>query len=274
MNFNFELILFYAVVICGVIALFDMLFFSRKRKRAYTETTKNLINPPEFKYPLIVDYARSFFPILLLVFLLRSFLYEPFRIPTGSLTPSLLIGDFLLVNKFDYGVRLPVIHTKVFKTGEPQRGDIIVFRYPPNPSVLYIKRTIGLPGDHIDYVDKVLFVNGKKVSQDFNRYAISKEDEGATFNVVEKTEDLFGVKHLIFQHPQQPSYDFKDVVVPEGMYFMMGDNRDSSDDSRVWGFVPDGNIVGKAVMVWMSWDQFADSLTQKIRWNRVGMRVV
>src|SRR5436190_1289131 len=138
MNFNFELILFYATIISGVIALIDVLFFAKKRRAAEQE-----------KMPLIFDYARSFFPVLLIVFLLRSFLYEPFRIPSGSLEPTLLVGDFILVNKFDYGIRLPVLHKKIYATGDIKRGDIIVFRYPPDPSIDYIKRVIGLPGDHI-----------------------------------------------------------------------------------------------------------------------------
>ena len=155
MNFNFELILFYLVLISGVIAVFDIIFLARHRKRKKT------------KMHFIVDYAWSFFPVLLLVFLLRSFLYEPFRIPSESLEPSLLAGDFILVNKFDYGIRLPVLHTKIFNIGEPMRGDIMVLRWPPNPSILFIKRVIGLPGDHISYINKELYVNGHKIPQEF-----------------------------------------------------------------------------------------------------------
>ncbi|HEX2548744.1 MAG TPA: signal peptidase I, partial [Gammaproteobacteria bacterium] len=131
MNFNFELILFYAVLISGVIALIDIIFFAKKRKAAYAESIKGVNNPPEMKYPIIIDYARSFFPVLLLVFLLRSFLFEPFRIPSGSLEPTLSVGDFILVNKYHYGIRLPVTHTKIFALEDPKRGDIIVFRWPP-----------------------------------------------------------------------------------------------------------------------------------------------
>src|SRR5690348_9324908 len=149
MNFNFELILFYATIITGLISLFDIIFLAPRRRHK-----KNLNKPAHI--PLLADYSRSFSPILLIVFLLRSFLYEPFRIPSGSLEPTLLTGDFILVNKFDYGIRLPVVHKKIFGTAEPQRGDIMIFRWPPNPSFDFIKRVIGLPGDHISYINKEL----------------------------------------------------------------------------------------------------------------------
>lgn len=260
MNFNFELILFYAVVISGVIALFDWVFLARRRKLAGVA--------PE-KLPVIIDYARSFFPILLVVFLLRSFLYEPFRIPSGSLKPTLLEGDFILVNKFAYGVRLPVIHKKILSMGDPQRGDVMVFRYPPNPSVDYIKRVIGVPGDHISYINKVLYVNGKQIPQQFVKNTTDIDDNGTNWNVVQKQEDFFGVKHEIFQFPGRSNDDFKDVVVPPGMYFAMGDNRDDSADSRYWGFVPEANIVGQANAVWMS----IDTNHYGVRWNRLGSRI-
>lgn len=260
MNFNFELILFYALIICGVISLFDMIFLAPKRR-------KN--NIPTEKMPIIIDYARSFFPVLLIVFLLRSFLYEPFRIPSGSLKPTLLVGDFILVNKFDYGVRLPVIHKKIYPVHDIKHGDIVVFRYPANPSVDFIKRIIGLPGDKISYIDKVLYVNGKQIPQEFQKNMTDQDSDESSWDVVQKQEDFFGVKHAIYQIPNRPADDLKDVVVPPGMYFAMGDNRDDSADSRFWGFVPDKNIIGKASVVWMSWDADAD-LLHKIRWNRLG----
>jgi signal peptidase I len=266
MNFNFELILFYAVLISGVIALLDIIFWEKKRKVAFAEKNKNVQKPPEMKLPLIIDYARSFFPVLLLVFLLRSFLFEPFRIPSGSLEPTLLTGDFILVNKFNYGVRLPVLHKKIMSFNEPKRGDIIVFRWPPNPSVDFIKRVVGIPGDHISYIDKTLYINGNKIPQEFLREATDQDDSGDTWSVVEKQENLLGVKHSIFQNAHRPNDDMKDIVVPEGMYFAMGDNRDDSADSRYWGFVPEKNIVGKANVVWMSWN----SPDHKIRWERIG----
>src|SRR3990167_8105400 len=157
MDLNFELILFYAALITGLTCLYDIILLAPKRKRAGKEA----------KLSTIVEYSRSFFPILLIVFLLRSFLYEPFRIPSGSLEPTLLMGDFILVNKFDYGIRLPVIHKKIFNMGSPKHGDIIVFRWPPNPSVDFIKRVIGLPGDRISYINKVLYINGQKKPQKF-----------------------------------------------------------------------------------------------------------
>lgn len=265
MNFNFELILFYATVISGVIALLDVIFWAPKRKLAHEQLAANLeIAPPE-KMPLIIDYARSFFPILLLVFFLRSFLYEPFRIPSGSLEPTLLIGDFILVNKFDYGVRLPVLHKLVYPTDGPQRGDIMVFRWPANPSVDFIKRVIGLPGDKISYINKVLYVNGQKISQEYEKPSVSIDESGNLTDVVQKQEDFFGIKHAIFEAPGQTSYDYHDIEVPKGMYFVMGDNRDFSADSRFWGFVPDENIVGKASAIWMSWD----SMAHNVRWNRL-----
>lgn len=260
MNFNFELILFYATLIAGVISLFDILFLAPKRKK------KNI---SEEKMPIIIDYARSFFPVLLIVFLLRSFLFEPFRIPSGSLKPTLLVGDFILVNKFNYGVRLPVIHQKIVSINDIKHGDVIVFRYPANPSLDFIKRVIGLPGDKISYVDKILYVNGKQIPQEFQQNTTDHDPDQASWNVVQKQEDFLGIKHAIYQTPDRPSDDLKDIVVPPGMYFAMGDNRDDSADSRYWGFVPDKNVIGKASMIWMSWNSEGD-LLHKIRWNRIG----
>jgi len=261
MHFNFELILFYAVAISGVIALFDLLFLARARKRRYAGAP--------VKFPILIDYARSFFPILLIVFLLRSFLFEPFRIPSGSLEPTLLVGDFILVNKYHYGIRLPVIHKKIYELAVPSRGDIVVFRWPPNPSIDFIKRVIGIPGDKVSYIDKTLYINGMKIPQEFKQYAIDEEDNNRAINVVEKRENLLGLSHSIYQDPDKVSYDFRDIVVPKGMYFVMGDNRDNSADSRFWGFVPDDNIVGKASFVWMSWN----SSDYGIRWGRIGGRL-
>lgn len=259
MNFNFELILFYATLVTGLIALFDIIFLAPKRSRK--PKTRE-----ELKLPLIIDYSRSFFPILLIVFLLRSFLFEPFRIPSGSLEPTLLMGDFILVNKFNYGIRIPVLHTKVLDNNAPKRGDIMVFRWPPNPSFNFIKRVIGLPGDKISYVNKELYVNGQKIPQSFLQNTIAEDESGNEWRPIEKQEDLLGIKHHIFINEEKLSHDYHDIVVPDGMYFVMGDNRDDSDDSRYWGFVPDKNIVGKAMLVWMSWN----SAKTNIRWSRIG----
>ncbi|OAI13712.1 S26 family signal peptidase [Methylomonas koyamae] len=208
---------------------------------------------PTEKEPVLVEYARSFFPVVLIVLLLRSFLFEPFRIPSGSMMPTLLVGDFILVNKFNYGIRLPVLNTKIVEVGEPKRGDIVVFRYPKQPEVDYIKRVIGLPGDRIAYFDKKLYVNGTPIKQvSLGRY--QGVGQGANMTGAERLEeDLAGVQHSILVAPGASSVE--DVfVVPPGHYFMMGDNRDNSNDSRYWGYVPEANLVGRAFFIWMNWD--------------------
>ncbi|WP_434151832.1 signal peptidase I [Methylocaldum gracile subsp. desertum] len=205
------------------------------------------------KEPVIVEYARSFFPIVLIVLLLRSFLVEPFRIPSGSMMPTLLIGDFILVNKYTYGIRLPVLNTKIVEMGEPERGDIVVFRFPKDPKVDYIKRVIGLPGDRIAYYNKQLYVNGEAIKQT----AIAEYQgvgQGSVMNGARLlSEDLKGVNHDILIREGQPSVQ-GEFTVPEGQYFVMGDNRDNSNDSRYWGTVPESHLVGKAFFIWMSWD--------------------
>ena len=207
----------------------------------------------EVKEPLLVEYARSFFPIVLIVLLLRSFLVEPFRIPSGSMMPTLLIGDFILVNKFSYGIRLPVLNNKIIAIGEPERGDIIVFRFPKNPSVDYIKRVIGLPGDRIAYYNKKVYVNGKPAKQiSLGRYQGIGQGSDMT-GTEHLLEDLQGVEHNILISRGLPTVK-GEFVVPEGQYFVMGDNRDNSNDSRYWGTVPEANLVGKAFFIWMSWD--------------------
>src|SRR5579862_6016167 len=222
MNLNFELILFYAIMLSGTVILLDTVFWARKRK-----------NAKQKKLPLIIDYARSFFPIILIVFSVRSFGYEPRRIPSGSLKPTLLVGDFVLVNKFEYGIRLPVVHKKIFAMNEPKRGDIVVFREPPQEKRDLIKRVIGLPGDHITYSNKVLYINGKEVPQAFVQYTSDHDDSSSSWEVMQKQENLLGISHGIYQIPEQRDDDFE-VDVPEGKYFMMGDNRDDSADSRYW----------------------------------------
>lgn len=257
MYFNFELILFYATLITGLISLFDILYLSPRRVKSRKEM------------PVISDYSRSFFPVLLIVFLLRSFLFEPFRIPSGSLEPTLLVGDFILVNKFDYGVRLPVVHKKVLENHAPKRGDIIVFRWPPNKAYDFIKRVIGLPGDKISYINKELFINGVKVPDKELKKEMVTDEFGDDTLMQEKAENLLGVQHNIYINPKRDSSNYFNLVVPPGMYFVMGDNRDDSADSRFWGFVPEENIVGKAILVWMSWDGIKD----RIRWSRLGMSI-
>ncbi|MGZ4954080.1 MAG: signal peptidase I [Methylobacter sp.] len=207
----------------------------------------------EEKEPLLVEYARSFFPVVLIVLLLRSFIAEPFRIPSASMMPTLLIGDFILVNKFTYGIRLPVINKKIIELNEPQRGDIVVFRYPKDPTVDYIKRVIGLPGDRVAYHDKKLQINGVPINQvSLGRYQGVGQGEDMTGNE-HLSEDLTGVEHSILIRNDAASAEGV-YIVPKGSYFVMGDNRDNSNDSRYWGTVPEENLVGKAFFIWMSWD--------------------
>ncbi len=227
------------------------------------------LRPPRIqpeREPILVEYAHSFFPVVFIVLLLRSFLFEPFRIPSGSMMPTLLIGDFILVNKFAYGVRLPVLNQKMVEVGEPVRGDIVVFRFPKDPTVDYIKRVIGLPGDRISYYDKQLFINGQPVQKTL----LGNYDGGTqgrdSLGEAQFSETLGPVVHDILQHVGEPPLREGDYVVKAGEYFVMGDNRDNSNDSRFWGTVPEANLVGKAVLIWMSWD----SGKPGISFNRIG----
>ena len=209
--------------------------------------------------PILVEYARSFFPIVLIVLVLRSFLIEPFRIPSGSMMPTLLIGDFILVNKFAYGVRLPVLHDKVLEVGEPQRGDVVVFRFPSDPSLDYIKRVIGLPDDTIKYIGKQLYINGAKIKQTpLGRYHGIGRGANMT-GALHSVEDLPNGEHNILTMRERPALN-GEFVIPQGHYFAMGDNRDNSNDSRYWGMVPEANLVGKAFFVWMNWDSENDGI--------------
>jgi len=246
MIFDFAFYLFLGALITGIIWAVDKWYLLPKRSE-------------DAKEPVVVEYAKSFFPVLAIVFLLRGFLVEPFRIPSGSMIPTLNIGDFILVNKFSYGVRLPVVNKLILGDSKPERGDVVVFRYPPEPSVDYIKRVVGLPGDHIAYREKVLYVNNEPV----NRAFISQYTGPGENQANEHSEDLAGVKHNILLKPGYLSPE-GEYVVPEGEYFVMGDNRDNSRDSRVWGSVPDKNLVGKAFMIWMNWSD------DGIDWKRIG----
>jgi len=218
------------------------------------------------KQPWWVEYSVSFFPVILIVFLLRSFLVEPFKIPSSSMVPTLLVGDFILVNKFTYGIRLPVINKKIVPLGEPERGDVMVFRYPEDPSLDYIKRVVAVPGDRVEYRNKRLSINGKPVPLRQVDDYLSKERMQFSRRYV---ETINGVEHEIlldddapafiapsrsFPYASNCNYNMSGLActVPPGHYFMMGDNRDNSSDSRVWGFVPDENIVGKAFFIWLN----------------------
>ncbi len=203
--------------------------------------------------PIVVEYARSFFPVLLLVVFLRSFVAEPFRIPSGSMMPTLEVGDFILVNKFAYGVRLPVFRTKLFSNADPKRGDVFVFRYPERPWQNFIKRVVGVPGDTVRWQSDKLYVNGQLIPTQEQGDYVAVDQSGTKSDAKRLTENLLGVEHDIIFYPNHAKVfdQATEIVVPEGKYFAMGDNRFGSHDSRFWGFVPEENLVGKAMIVWM-----------------------
>lgn len=273
---NFEYVLTMVTIFSGVVYLLDALIFARFRRKRYAlvKEKRAVLNTDEDAYlskglPVIIDYSRSFFLVLLLVLVLRSFIFEPFRIPSGSLEPTLIPGDFILVNKFDYGIRLPVINKKIIEINEPKRGDIVVFHWPVNPKVDFIKRVVGVPGDTISYVNKVFFINGEEAQQEYQETVPYLHESGNTVDALKSEENLLGVKHEIYQFTSRPDENFMNLTVPDGMYFMIGDNRDDSADSRSWGFVPESYIVGKPIYVLLSWD----SASYNLRWKRSGLRV-
>ncbi|CAB3718113.1 Signal peptidase I [Paraburkholderia phenoliruptrix] len=285
---NFALILFVLVILTGVAWVADKLVFMPQRRRAAEAAvaefdrqqerigerfadenaaqTRARLRDDKLRQPWWLEYSASFFPVILVVFVVRSFVVEPFKIPSGSMVPTLVVGDFILVNKFDYGIRLPITNTKLTEGRPLERGDVVVFRYPKDESVDYIKRVIGLPGDTVAYQDKQLTINGKPVPEtplpdylDEERLGYAKQFE----------ENLDGRKNAILNNPAVPpfivgaedypyrdncTYNARGVIckVPPGNYFMMGDNRDNSADSRYWGFAPDKNIVGRAFFIWMN----------------------
>lgn len=285
---NFALILFVLVVVTGVAWVLDKLVFLPRRRKAADSAieefdrqqsridkrfadenavqTRSKLRDEKLRQPWWLEYTASFFPVILAVFVVRSFIIEPFKIPSGSMVPTLLVGDFILVNKFEYGLRLPITNTKITQGSPLSRGDVVVFRYPKDESVDYIKRVIGLPGDTVAYQDKQLTINGQPVPEaplpDFF------DDERQ--NYAKQFEETIGNrKNAILNNPAVPpfvmgaydypyrdncTYNSRGVIckVPPGHYFMMGDNRDNSADSRYWGFVPDQNIVGRAFFIWMN----------------------
>jgi signal peptidase I len=284
---NFALLLFLATLVTGVYWIAERLWYLPRRRRAaaafeaqaadrnrslssrgiatvdpQVEETKQKI----LAQPWWLDWTAGLFPVIVAVFVLRSFLFEPFKIPSGSMIPTLLVGDLILVNKFTYGLRLPVLNTRLTQGTPPQRGDVMVFRYPPKPSLDYIKRVVGVPGDEVAYLNKRLTVNGKPVDMkrlqdyfdpDAMRYFKHFEESfgGHTHRILnddERPAFIPGAEDFPFK--QNCRYSVEGVVckVPEGHYFMMGDNRDNSLDSRYWGFVPDRNIVGRAFLIWMN----------------------
>ena len=286
---NFSLMLFLAAVVTGVYWLAERFYFLPQRYKQvealdqatlkrHAELSKMGITKVDtdtsdakarlIMQPWWLDWTAGLFPVIVIVFLLRSFLFEPFKIPSGSMIPTLLINDLILVNKFHYGVRLPIIHLKVVENNSPQRGDVMVFRYPPKPSLDYIKRVVGIPGDEVAYLNKNLTINGKPVvktvlpdffDDDTMRYSKQFEEMTDTkkYRLLNDNDRRGGIDErevMDFPNKQNCRYSSEGVVckVPEGHYFMMGDNRDNSLDSRYWGFVPDKNIVGKAFFVWMN----------------------
>jgi len=208
-----------------------------------------------------VELCRSLFPVILIVLIIRSFVVEPFRIPSGSMIPTLLPGDFILVNKFSYGIRLPALRTRVVDTGSPERGDLVVFKYPRDPSQDYIKRVVGLPGDQISFRNQRLLINGEPLP----RGLVEDFDDKGGRLYTERAGDL---EYNIVQYRDFGNSDL-DATVPEGHYFMVGDNRDRSSDSRFWGPVPEEHLVGRAFLIWMSWD----TEDNNVNWNRIGERI-
>jgi signal peptidase I len=254
MNLDFALILVLVTFISGVIWGIDSVFFRARRQQKEGAAD-----------PVVVEYARSFFPILLIVLLIRSFLFEPFRIPSSSMLPTLLVGDFIFVNKYRYGLRLPVIHTKILQLGDPERGDVVVFRLPAQPSINYIKRLVGLPGDVVRYQNRRLYINGEIVETKALGQYPAEEQQGSLLY----TEQLGDAEHELLLMTGRRSLEGT-FVVPQGHYFMMGDNRDNSKDSRYQGvgIIPEDKVVGKAVRVWMNW-----SIPNMPRWARIGQRI-
>ncbi len=286
---NFALLLFMATVVTGLYWLAERYYFLPQRNQAaalldseaaqrtakldklgikQVDSDLVLAKAQLLQQPWWLDWTAGLFPVIAVVFLLRSFLFEPFKIPSGSMIPTLWVGDLILVNKFHYGVRLPVINKKITDGNQPQRGDVMVFRYPPKPTLDYIKRVVGVPGDEVAYINKRLSINGKPVvtsqipeffDEDAMRYFPQFEEQlnGVTHRLLNDESRRAGISDaevMDFAQRGNCRYSAEGVVckVPEGHYFMMGDNRDNSLDSRYWGFVPDKNIVGKAFFVWMN----------------------
>ncbi len=258
MIFNFLNILSLLTIFTGVICLVDIIW---RRCRKIVVNGK--------KHPVVIDYARSFFPVLLVVLIIRSFLFQPYRVPTGSLEPTIMPGDMILVNQYDYGLRSPLWEKIFFAVGYPKPGQIALFNWPVNPAVTFVKRVIGVPGDHVSYVHKVLYINGKVQKQTFVKNSDEIGDDGQKYPAMVYKENLQGIKHEILIREDRRGEDFKDLVVPKDTYFMMGDNRDDSDDSRSWGFVPIDDFIGRAMLIFMSWD----SEHHDIRWHRIGNRL-
>jgi signal peptidase I len=261
---DFSLLLVVATAVTGLIWLLDRLILRPRRQRLAASAGAKL--PEGALDPVSVEYARSFFPVILLVLVIRSFIFEPFRIPSDSMMPTLLRGDFIFVNKFAYGLRLPVLNEKIVETGTPKRGDVVVFRKPSEPNTNYIKRLVGLPGDVIRVEQRRVYVNGQLMPMNIVGIYQGHGHDQARLGV----EVLDGVKHQVLFRPWQPQLTNEPFHVPDGHYFFMGDNRDNSQDSRFpdVGYVPEANLVGRAVRIWLNW-KWGDWPI----WSRIGDRI-
>jgi len=274
MNLDFPALLVAATIFTGLAWLLDAMLLAPKRRRAADALVQRGAARDSdqvhktLKESTLVEYCKSFFPVILAVLLLRSFLVEPFRIPSNSMMPTLLVGDFILVNKYTYGLRLPVLNTKILELGEPERGDVVVFRYPKDPSVDYIKRVVGIPGDTVGYFDKVVYINGKPMGQVPAGVYTGTGSGVSMSGASRRTEQLGDRQHEILVMPRTPGLE-GEYIVREGEYFVMGDNRDNSNDSRFWGPVPETNLVGRAFRIWMNWD----SANGGVDLDRVGMKI-
>ena len=274
-SMDFAFALFGGLVITGGVVLWDRL----QRPKEPDFKGKETIGTDSRTAGIVIEYARAFFPVILVVFVLRSFIVEPFRIPSGSMLPSLYIGDFILVSKFSYGIRLPLINQKVFSIGTPKRGEVLVFRYPHDEKTNYIKRVVGLPGDIVDYKNKRLRINGNVVDLQKSNREDTEQGTQSNEQVRVHIERLGKSSHGILLDTSLGSRDYTRIVVPPDKYFVMGDNRDHSNDSRFWGFVPEENIVGRAFFVWFSWDSnkndhfWNDYIGGGANWPRIGTTI-
>jgi len=274
MNLDFPTIMVLLVAVTGGIWAFDAVVLAPRRRPSVAEGSDGVVEDDgEFdagevlEPPKLVEYARSFFPIFLIVLLLRSFLVEPFRIPSGSMMPTLLIGDFILVNKYTYGIRLPIVNKKIISIGRPERGDVVVFRFPEDPTIPFIKRIVGLPGDRISYYNKTLYINGEPARQE-NMGTYTGHGSGSNMTGTSlRAEYLDDAPHDMLIQGGYPGVE-GEIVVPEENYFVLGDNRDNSRDSRYWGTVPDDHLIGRAFSIWMNWDW-----GEGIDWGRIGTSI-
>lgn len=274
MNWDLATILVLLVIASGLIWLYDVVYLVPRRVKLKTNLSIHATEAERQeanRIPFIVDLARSLFPVFLIVLVLRSFLVEPFRIPSGSMMPTLLVGDFILVNKFSYGIRLPVLNLKVINISEPKRGDVVVFRYPEDPSIPFIKRVIGLPGDQIEYhyANKMLYINDEPIVQQPEGRYVGVGQGSSMTGSEQRLEHLPGAEHAILVNLDQQISGIRRWEIPDKHYFVLGDNRDNSKDSRVWGFVPEENLIGKAFFIWMNWD-FQNA---GISWQRIGTTI-